>query len=87
IWVGSLASTNGYAEVMRFIESIDSVATVYPKEVTDSSMVFAVLPRSAITDVRAATGKTNWLRQTAPPASAVNSQLARNAELALDYLR
>jgi hypothetical protein len=87
VWVGSLASTNGYAEVMRFIESIDSVATVYPKEVTDSSMVFAVLPRSAITDVRAATGKTNWLRQTAPPASAVNSQLARNAELALDYLR
>jgi len=69
------------------MEGIDAVATVYPKEVTDSSMVFAVLPRSAITDVTSAASNVDWLRRTSPPASAVASPLARNAELALDYIR
>ncbi|MGQ7845335.1 DUF2066 domain-containing protein [Granulosicoccus sp. 3-233] len=87
VWVGSLNSTSDYATMMRFLEELPSVSTVYPKEISDTSMVFAVLPRSALTDVESALVTQNWLRRTAPPVSDRPDSLSQNADLALEFGR
>lgn len=87
LWVGSIDSTADYADVMNFLESQPSVGTVYPKEISDTAMVFAVLPRSALADIEAALFNLPWLRRSAPPTTTVSGSLGRNADLALEYAR
>ncbi|MFK7854604.1 MAG: DUF2066 domain-containing protein [Granulosicoccus sp.] len=87
LWVGSIDSTADYADVMNFLESQASVSTVYPKEISDTAMVFAVLPRSALADIEAALFNLPWLRRSAPPTTTVSGSLGRNADLALEYAR
>ena len=87
VWVSPLRSTASYAEVLNFLDSIDDIETVYPKEVLSGGMVFAVLPRSAISAVSAAAATRNWLQQAVSPASAGASQFAGNLSLTLEYVR
>ena len=87
IWVSSLNSTSSYAEVMRFLSDLDAVQRVYPKEVSENGVIFAVLPRTAATAVGRAAESISWLRASAPPVAASASSLGRDIEFALDYLR
>lgn len=87
VWVGSLNSTGDYATMMKFLEELPSVSTVYPKEINDTSMVFAVLPRSALIDVESALVTRDWLRRSAPPVSDRPGSLSQNADLALEFGR
>jgi len=87
LWVGSIDSTADYADVMNFLESQPSVSTVYPKEISDTAMVFAILPRSALSEIEAALFDQSWLRRTTAPATTVSGSLSRNADLALEYGR
>ncbi|NND90276.1 MAG: DUF2066 domain-containing protein [Granulosicoccus sp.] len=87
VWVGSLNSLGDYASMMKFFESLSSVGTVYPKEVNDSAMVFAVLPRSALNEIETAAVRQNWLRRTVPPITEVPGSLSSNADLALEFGR
>jgi hypothetical protein len=73
--------------MMKFFESLPAVSTVYPKEVSDTSMVFALLPRSSLTAVETALVAQNWLRRTSPPVSEMSGSLSRNADLALEFGR
>ena len=85
--VGSVNSTEDYARTMRFFESVESVATVYPKEVQATSMVFSVVPRSALVDIQSVLLDVSWLRRTAPPLGDNADSLVRNADLNLEYVR
>ena len=87
VWVGSVDSTEDYARTMRFFESVESVATVYPKEVQATSMVFSVVPRSALVDIQSDLLDVSWLRRTAPPLADNGDSLVRNADLNLEYVR
>lgn len=88
VWVGSITSTGDYAAMMNFFDSLPAVSTVYPKEVSDTSMVFALLPRSSLTAVESALVSQNWLRRTTPPVlSDETVSLSRNADLALEFGR
>ncbi len=85
VWVGSLDSTEDYARVISFFNDLDTVASVYPKEVQATSMVFSVVPRSALVDIQSALFDVPWLQRTAPPAESGPGSLARNADLAIEY--
>ena len=87
VWVGSLNSTSDYATMMKFLEGIPSVSTVYPKEISDTSILFAVLPRSALMGVESALVTQDWLRRTAPPVSDRPDSPSRTADLALEFGR
>jgi len=85
--ISSLDSTASYSRTMKFMTGIPAVETVYPKEISDGRMVFAVLPRGALLDVASAVANQNWLRRTSASADLQSSMLVRNAELSLEYLR
>ncbi|MEE9321058.1 MAG: DUF2066 domain-containing protein [Granulosicoccus sp.] len=85
--VSSLDSTASYATIMNFLTGIPSVETVYPKEIREGGMVFAVLPRGALIDIASAVADQTWLRRASVSADQQGSLLVRNAELSLDYLR
>ncbi len=87
VWVGSLDSTQDYARMMSFFTALDAVSTVYPKEVQPTSMVFSVVPRSALVDIESALFDVPWLQRTAPPLQNDPGSLVRNADLALEYTR
>ena len=87
VWVGSVNSTQDYARTMRFLESIESVSTVYPKEVQTTSMVFSVVPRSALVDIQSVLIDVSWLRRAAPPLGDNDDSLVRSADLNLEYVR
>jgi hypothetical protein len=72
---------------MRFFESVDTVATVYAKEVQATSMVFAVVPRSALLDIESVLSNTSWLQQTNAPIDYSVDNLARSVDLAIRYSR
>lgn len=76
-----------YGAVLGLLEGLPTVASVYPKEASGSTMVFAVLPRGAIGDVASASASTAWLRRIAAPLDDESSELARNAELSFDVVR
>ena len=87
VWVGSLSSTEDYARMMRFFESINSVGTVYPKEIQDNSVVFSVVPRSALANIESAVFNTSWLQRSAAPLTDdINSQIP-NADLSVQHSR
>lgn len=69
IWVGSLNSLSDYAKTVKFFEGLPGVSTVYPKEVMQTSMVFAVLPRSAMTNIEAALAGHSWLSRSVLPVA------------------
>ncbi len=87
VWVSPLRSTKSYADVLSFLDGIEAVETVYPKEVLNNGMVFAVLPRNAVNAVSTAAGLAGWLQQTVSPAAAGGSGFAGNFSLSLEYLR
>lgn len=87
VWVGSLFSTSDYAAMMRFFESLPSVSTVYPKEISPTATVFAVLPRSSLIEIESALVSRDWLRRTAPPVNERPGSLSQSADLALEYGR
>lgn len=88
VWVGSLTTTDDYARVINFLQEQPAVSTVYPKEISDTAIVFSIVPRSALSDISAAAANAPWLRRSAPPVVApVDNSLARNADLALEYNR
>lgn len=86
LWVGSVNSTQDYASLMNFLEGVPSVSTVYPKEINSTSMVFSVVPRSALPGIESALFDAPWLRRTAPPVSTNQSSLLPNVDLALDLI-
>ena len=83
VWVGSVRSLSDYASVISFLEAVPNVGTVYPKEVGDTTMVFAVLPRSALRDIEIASESQNWIRRTAPTLGSSNG-LGASADLSLE---
>jgi len=87
VWVGSVDSLSAYSALMNFMASVPTVGTVYPKEISDTSIVFAVLPRSALRDIENAATTLNWLSRTAPPRSESYGSLPGNADLALEVGR
>ncbi|MGK0319782.1 MAG: hypothetical protein ACI9JP_001961, partial [Granulosicoccus sp.] len=87
VWVGSVDSLEDYASIMRFFEEIPSVGTVYPKEIGETTMVFAVLPRAALRDIENAAAAQSWIRRTLPSMGDVTGGLAGSADLALDLDR
>lgn len=87
VWVGAVNSLSDYAQVMSFFDALPGVSTVYPKEVGETSMVFAVLPRSALIDIESAVVTQDQLRRTAPPVSDTLDSLSNSADLALEFSR
>jgi hypothetical protein len=87
VWVGSVDSLADYAAVLRFFEAVPNVATVYPKEIGATTMVFAVLPRAALRDIENATAAQSWIRRTLPSAGNIDGGLAGSADLALELDR
>ena len=87
VWVGSLNTTDDYARTMRFLEGVDAVSTVYPKEVGTNGMVFSVIPRSALVDIESALFDVAWLQRSAPPLSNDPDSLVDSADLAIEYRR
>jgi len=87
VWVSPLRTTQSYAQVMAFITSVESVSVAYPKEVLDSGVVFAILPRSAVPSVASAASTQDWIRQAAIPSSANESRFAEAIRVSLEYLR
>jgi hypothetical protein len=87
VWVGSVDSLADYASVMSFFEGVPTVGTVYPKEIGDTTMVFAVLPRAALRDIENATAAQGWIRRTIPSMADVIGGLAGSADLALELER
>lgn len=85
VWVGSVNSIDDYASMMNFFQSLPAVSTVYPKEVTDTSVVFAVLPRSALNDIDSALASQSRLRRTAPPVTNRADALSRRVDLSLEF--
>ena len=83
VWVGSVRSLKDYASVINFLEAVPNVGTVYPKEVGDTTMVFAVLPRSALRDIEIASESQSWIRRTAPTLGS-SSGLGASADLSLE---
>lgn len=86
VWIDSVRSLGDYASVIEFLEAVPNVGTVYPKEVGDTTMVFAILPRSALRDIEIATESQNWIRRTAPTLGA-STGLGASADLALELNR
>ncbi|MFK7995755.1 MAG: DUF2066 domain-containing protein [Granulosicoccus sp.] len=87
VWVGSLDSINDYARMMKFFDSIQAIGTVYPKEVKTTSMVFSVVPRSALVDIESALFDVSWLQRSALPLTNDPNSLARSADMAIEYSR
>ena len=87
VWVSPLRTTQNYAQVMAFLTSLDSVSVAYPKEVLDSGVVFAILPRSAVPTIASAANSADWIRQAATPSSANESQFAGAISASFEYLR
>jgi len=56
LWVSPISSTTSYSRVIEFFNSIDAVDSVYPKEILPGGIVFAVVPRNALSSVAAAAG-------------------------------
>ncbi len=87
IWVSSINSVASYADVLKFMASVNNVSIASVKEISVDGMVFSISPRSSVRDVVTALSSIDWLRQTGAPASVTRSALAGNVELSLDYLR
>jgi hypothetical protein len=87
VWVGSVDSLSDYASLIRFFEAVPNVATVYPKEIGETTMVFAILPRAALRDIENETAAQSWIRRTIPSTGGVTGGLAGSADLALELSR
>ena len=87
VWVGSMQSLSDYASVMRFLDAVPNVGTVYPKEVGDTTMVFAVFPRAALRDIEDAAAGQSWIRRTLPGMADSTGGLSGSADLALELDR
>ena len=87
VWVSPLPTTKSYAEVMRFLTSLDGVDVAYPKEVLSGGVVFAILPRGAVPLVANAANTRDWIRQSITPSAANESRYADGISTALEYLR
>ena len=84
VWVSSGGATAAYAKVMTYLNSVQTVVSVYPKEIGPSGTLFAVMPRSALNAIAANAAPLTWLRRASPPA---DGGLSAQAELAFDFLQ
>lgn len=87
IWVSSINNLASYADVLKFLSSVESVSLVSVKELSVDGFVFTISPRTSVSDVAAAAAGIDWLRQTGSPMSTSRSTLSGQVELSLDYLR
>lgn len=87
VWVGSVDSLEDYASVMRFLEAVPNVSTVFPKEIGDTTMVFAVFPRASLRDIENAAASQSWIQRTIPSMGDATGGLAGSADLALELDR
>ena len=87
LWVSPISSTTSYSRVIEFFNSIDAVDSVYPKEILPGGIVFAVVPRNALSSVAAAAGSTGWLQRSTLPVSANQSRYADSIALTFENLR
>ncbi|MEE9336212.1 MAG: DUF2066 domain-containing protein [Granulosicoccaceae bacterium] len=84
VWVNSVGETAAYAKVMAYLDSVETVVSVYPKEIGPNGTLFAVMPRTALNAIAANATSLAWLRRTSPPA---DGSLSAQAELAFDFLQ
>lgn len=87
LWVSPISSTKSYSRVIEFLNSVDSVDSVYPKEILPGGIVFAVVPRNALSTVAAAASSTGWLQRSTLPVSANQSRYANSIALTFENLR
>lgn len=87
VWVGSMDSTTDYARMMKFFQELPTVSTVYAKEIQQTSIVFSVVPRSALNEIESAVFNAAWLQRSSVPVGNQPNSLARNADLAIEYDR
>jgi len=87
VWVSPLRTTQNYAQVMEFLTSLEGVSVAYPKEVLSGGVVFAILPRGAVSQVSSAASSQDWLRQSSTPSAANESRFADAISVAFEYLR
>ncbi len=87
LWVSPISSTQSYSRVIEFLNSIDTVDSVYPKEILPGGIVFAVVPRNALSTVAAAASSTGWLQRSTLPVSANQSRYADSIALTFENLR
>ncbi len=87
LWVSPISSTKSYSRVIEYLNSIDAVDSAYPKEILPGGIVFAVVPRNALSAVAAAAGSTGWLQRSTLPVSANQSRYADSITLTFENLR
>ncbi len=87
LWVSPISSTKSYSQVVEYLNSIDAVDSAYPKEILPGGIVFAVVPRNALSAVAAAAGSTGWLQRSTLPVSANQSRYADSIALTFENLR
>jgi len=83
VWVSSGGSPASYSKSMAYFNSLGSVASVFPKVIGPDGTLFAIMPRTALTDIANSAQSLAWLRRAAPP---VGDDTASQAELAFDFV-
>ena len=85
LWFSGVRSTSDYAQLMQLVGGIDSLQSVYAKELRDQGVIIAVQPRSALSQVKSRLSQVASLRETARPVFADGSSPAVDA--AFDFIR
>ena len=85
IWFSGVRTTADYAQLMQLVNGIDSLQSVYAKELRDQGVMIAVQPRSALSQVRTRLAQVASLRETARPVFSDGSSPAVDA--AFDFAR
>jgi len=85
LWVSGIRTAAEYAQLMQLVGDIDSLQSVYAKELRDQGVIIAVQPRSALSQVRTRLAQVAGLRETARPVFADGSSPVVDA--AYDFIR
>jgi len=85
LWVSGIRTAAEYAQLMQLVGNIDSLQSVYAKELRDQGVIIAVQPRSALSQVRTRLAQVAGLRETARPVFADGSSPVVDA--AYDFIR
>ncbi|MBX2824188.1 MAG: DUF2066 domain-containing protein [Gammaproteobacteria bacterium] len=83
IWIGSVTDTRAYARVIELVDNLEG-ATVYLKSMLQDSLVVAVTPRTAVTDVARALIASN---RVVNAGSAPQLGTGLRPDVALQYTR
>lgn len=85
LWFSGIRTTADYAELMKLVNSIDALQSVYTKELRDQGVIIAIQPRSALAQVRTRLAQVASLRETARPVFPDGSSPVVDA--AFDFIR